>query len=190
MFDISWSEFLLIGIVALVVIGPKELPAVMRTLGQWTRKVRSMATEFQNQFQEAMREAEMTDLKKQVDDMARDVADFDPLKGVREDIANVGSEMQKSLSAPAEQAPAAAVPDASAEAALPAPAAEAEAVPDSLPAPHGEAAAPAAAAIPAADEPTALTPATSEPTAPTPPADAPHADAEPDATPADSAARA
>ena len=41
MFDISWTEFLLIGIVALIVIGPKELPGVLRTLGQWTRKVRS-----------------------------------------------------------------------------------------------------------------------------------------------------
>ena len=40
MFDISWTEFLLIGVVALIVIGPKELPAVLRTLGQWTRKVR------------------------------------------------------------------------------------------------------------------------------------------------------
>jgi Tat protein translocase TatB subunit len=71
MFDISWTEFLLIGVVALIVIGPKELPAVLRTLGQWTRKVRSMAADFQNQFQEAMREAEMADLKKQVDDIAR-----------------------------------------------------------------------------------------------------------------------
>ena len=71
MFDISWTEFLLIGVVALIVIGPKELPAVMRTMGQWTRKVRSMAADFQNQFQEAMREAEMADLKKQVDDMAQ-----------------------------------------------------------------------------------------------------------------------
>ena len=43
MFDISWTEFLLIGVVALMVIGPKELPGVMRTLGQWTRKIRSMA---------------------------------------------------------------------------------------------------------------------------------------------------
>ena len=84
MFDISWTEFLLIGVVALIVIGPKELPTVLRTLGQWTRKVRSMATDFQNQFQEAMREAEMADLKKQVDDMARDFKNFDPLKDVRD----------------------------------------------------------------------------------------------------------
>jgi sec-independent protein translocase protein TatB len=104
MFDISWSEFLLIGVVALVVIGPKELPTVMRTLGQWTRKVRTMASEFQNQFQEAMREAEMTDLKKQVDDMARDVKDhvtqLDPLKEVRADVASVGEDVKRSLAAP------------------------------------------------------------------------------------------
>jgi sec-independent protein translocase protein TatB len=103
MFDISWTEFLLIGVVALIVIGPKELPAVMRTMGQWTRKVRGMATEFQNQFQEAMREAEMSDLKKQVDDMARDVKDIDPLKGVREDIESAGKDVERSLGSTAEQ---------------------------------------------------------------------------------------
>ena len=86
MFDISWTEFLLIGVVALIVIGPKELPAVLRTLGQWTRKVRSMAADFQNQFQEAMREAEMADLKKQVDDIATDIKSYDPLKDVRADV--------------------------------------------------------------------------------------------------------
>ena len=48
-------------------IGPKELPAVLRTIGQWTTKIRRMAGEFQSQFQEAMREAEMADLKKEVD---------------------------------------------------------------------------------------------------------------------------
>ena len=103
MFDISWTEFLLIGIVALVVIGPKELPAVMRTMGQWTRKVRGMATEFQNQFQEAMREAEMADLKKQVDDMARDIKDIDPLKGVRDDIESAGKDVERSLGSTPEQ---------------------------------------------------------------------------------------
>ncbi len=86
MFDISWTEFLLIGVVALIVIGPKELPTVMRTLGQYTRKIRGMAADFQNQFQEAMREAEMADLKKQVDDMASDIKNYDPLKEVRTDL--------------------------------------------------------------------------------------------------------
>ena len=69
MFDIGWSELLLIGIVALIAIGPKELPGALRTLGQWMGKLRRMASEFQGQFQEAMREAEMADLKKQVDEM-------------------------------------------------------------------------------------------------------------------------
>lgn len=90
MFDISWTEFLLIGIVALVVIGPKELPTVMRTLGQWIRKLRGMASEFQNQFHEAMREAELSDLKKEVDDMARDIKNYDPLKPVREEVQSLG----------------------------------------------------------------------------------------------------
>jgi sec-independent protein translocase protein TatB len=83
MFDIGWSEIVVIGVVALIVIGPKELPAVLRAIGQWTTKIRRMAGEFQSQFQEAMREAEMSDLKKQVDelgDSAKGLAsDFDPL---------------------------------------------------------------------------------------------------------------
>jgi len=97
MFDISWTEFLLIGVVALIVIGPKELPAVLRTVGQWTRKVRSMAADFQHQFQEAMREAEMADLKKQVDDLAHDVKNYDPLKEVKADVEAAGRDIQASL---------------------------------------------------------------------------------------------
>src|SRR5258707_6613849 len=82
MFDIAWGEFVIIAVVALIVIGPKELPAVLRAIGQWTTKIRRMAGEFQSQFQEAMREAEMADLKKQVDDLgdaAKGISDFDPL---------------------------------------------------------------------------------------------------------------
>ena len=97
MFDISWTEFLLIGVVALVVIGPKELPGVMRTLGQYTRKIRGMAADFQNQFHEAMREAEMADLKKQVDDMASGIKNYDPLKTVRDDIETAGKDIEKSF---------------------------------------------------------------------------------------------
>jgi sec-independent protein translocase protein TatB len=67
MFDIAWGELVVIGVVALIVIGPKELPAVLRAVGQWTTKIRRMASEFQSQFQEALREAEMSDLKKEVD---------------------------------------------------------------------------------------------------------------------------
>jgi sec-independent protein translocase protein TatB len=69
MFGISWNEYIVIAIVALIVIGPKELPGVLRAVGQWTAKIRRMAAEFQGQFQEAMREAEMADLKKEVDNI-------------------------------------------------------------------------------------------------------------------------
>jgi len=87
MFDIGWSELLVIGVVALIAIGPKELPGVLRSVGFWMGKVRRMAAEFQGQFQEAMREAEMADLKKHADDL-NDTAkqltssfeNFDPLK--------------------------------------------------------------------------------------------------------------
>jgi sec-independent protein translocase protein TatB len=70
MFDIGWSELLLIGVVALIAIGPKELPGALRAVGQWTGKIRRMASEFQDQFREAMREAEMADIKKDVDEAA------------------------------------------------------------------------------------------------------------------------
>ncbi len=143
MFDISWSEFLLIGVVALIVIGPKELPGVMRTLGQWMRKMRSMASDFQNQFQEAMREAEMTDLKKQVDDIAGEVSQFDPLKSVREDVESIGHDVQHSLGAEPEQN--AALPAAAEPAAAEASAAASVAA--------AEAAGPAAAAPPAPPQP-------------------------------------
>jgi len=109
MFDISWTEFLLIGVVALIVIGPKELPAVLRTLGQWTRKVRAMAADFQGQFQEAMREAEMADLKKQVDDVADSIKNYDPLKDVRADVEAAGKDIQASLEAPTPTTSASAV---------------------------------------------------------------------------------
>ena len=69
MFDIGWSELVVIAVVALIAIGPKELPGVLRMVGQWMGKARKMAAEFQGQFQEAMREAEMADLKKSFDEV-------------------------------------------------------------------------------------------------------------------------
>ena len=58
MIEFSWGHILVIALVALIVIGPKELPTVLRTTGQWMGKIRRMAVDFQGQFQEAMREAE------------------------------------------------------------------------------------------------------------------------------------
>ena len=89
MFNFGWGELVVIGIVALIAIGPKELPTVLRTLGQWMGKVRRMANEFQGQFQEALREAEFADLKKHADDISSSVAEFsniDPLADAQKDV--------------------------------------------------------------------------------------------------------
>ncbi|MCC7348302.1 MAG: twin-arginine translocase subunit TatB, partial [Variibacter sp.] len=89
MFDVSWGELVLIGMVALVVIGPKELPTVLRTMGQWMTKIRRMAAEFQGQFHEAMREAEMADLKKQVEgltDPVKTFSEYNPLETTRSEL--------------------------------------------------------------------------------------------------------
>ncbi|QEL21429.1 twin-arginine translocase subunit TatB [Bosea sp. F3-2] len=85
MFDIAWSEMVLIGAVALVVIGPKDLPKALRTVGQTVSRIRRMAAEFQGQFNEAMREAELADLKKQVEDVGGSVSsalnnDYKPIE--------------------------------------------------------------------------------------------------------------
>jgi sec-independent protein translocase protein TatB len=89
MFDISWGELVLIGVVALIVIGPKELPTVLRTAGQWMTKMRRMAAEFQGQFQEAMREAEFADLKQQVEsigDPTQALNDLNPLETAQKEL--------------------------------------------------------------------------------------------------------
>lgn len=91
MFDIAWSELMLIGAVALVVIGPKDLPKAMRTVGQAVGKIRRMAGEFQGQFNDAMREAELHDLKKQVEDVGGSVSsamnsDYKPIEMPRDDL--------------------------------------------------------------------------------------------------------
>jgi sec-independent protein translocase protein TatB len=151
MFDISWTEFLLIGVVALIVIGPKELPGVLRTLGQYTRKVRGMAADFQNQFNEAMREAEMADLKKEVDSMAQDFKNFDPLKDVRDDVAAMGKDIESSLTAT--PAPKAAAPVIG------------EAAPGDAPAPLPELAVPAVPVEHSELEPAAASAAANEPAA-------------------------
>src|SRR5215468_2601484 len=69
MFDLAWSEILLIAVVAVVFIRPKELPAALRTFGKWTAKARQMAGEFQRNLDDMVREAELEDVKKQFDDL-------------------------------------------------------------------------------------------------------------------------
>lgn len=80
MFDIGWSELVVIAIVALVVIGPKDLPQALRIAGQWMAKARLMALEFQSHIDEMMREADVEDMKREFRDMTR-VPEFEKLEG-------------------------------------------------------------------------------------------------------------
>jgi sec-independent protein translocase protein TatB len=67
MFDIGWTEMAVIGAVLLIVVGPKDLPKVLRTMGYWMGKARSMAREFQRSLDQYVKEAELEDVKKSVD---------------------------------------------------------------------------------------------------------------------------
>ncbi|MFG1349560.1 Sec-independent protein translocase protein TatB [Xanthobacter autotrophicus] len=138
MFEIGWSELMLIGIVALIVIGPKELPSVLRTVGRTITKVRRMAGEFQGQFQEALREADLADMRKEISDVTESARStlatsemFDPLRSIREEIRSTvegGNPPPKVPEIPAPEAPAV---DA-ASAPLELPAAAPEAAPDPM----------------------------------------------------------
>ena len=67
MFDIGWSELLVIAVVAIVVVGPKELPKLMRSFGFYAGKLRRAAAEFRRQFDDAMREAELEEVKQAIE---------------------------------------------------------------------------------------------------------------------------
>jgi len=67
MFEIGWTEMLVIAVVMIVVVGPKDLPGMLRTFGKTAAKLRSMAGDFQKQFNDALKEAELDDVKKSVD---------------------------------------------------------------------------------------------------------------------------
>ncbi|KAA3449307.1 twin-arginine translocase subunit TatB [Mesorhizobium sp. SARCC-RB16n] len=69
MFEVGWTEMLVIAIVMIVVVGPKDLPKMLRTFGRTTAKLRAMAADFQKQFNEALKEAELDDVKKSVDEL-------------------------------------------------------------------------------------------------------------------------
>lgn len=152
MFDIGWGELVVIGIVALIAIGPKELPTVLRTLAQYMGKIRRMAAEFQGQFQDALREAEVADLKKTADEMSASVTDFsnfDPMAGAQKE-----KEMERAFNPepdkPAEPSATATTPAPPSEPATPLP--EVTALPD-INVPLPEPPAPVSSADFAANEP-------------------------------------
>jgi sec-independent protein translocase protein TatB len=69
MFDIGWQELLVIGVVALVVIGPKDMPTAIRAVSRWASKARALAREFQQSVDEVVREAELQEVKKNLDSL-------------------------------------------------------------------------------------------------------------------------
>jgi sec-independent protein translocase protein TatB len=77
MFDIGWSEILVIIVVAIVVVGPKDLPKLMGTFGHYAGKLRRAAADFQRQFDEAMREAELSEVKKAMESVREEAASLD-----------------------------------------------------------------------------------------------------------------
>jgi sec-independent protein translocase protein TatB len=103
MFDVGGGELLVIGIVALIVIGPKELPGLLRQAGNAMGKVRRMAAEFRGQFDEAMREAEIDQAKKafaDVNEAAQSARPtFNPLDTIRNEIQSVKEDMKGSTQA-------------------------------------------------------------------------------------------
>jgi sec-independent protein translocase protein TatB len=74
MFDIGWSEILVIIVVAIVVVGPKELPRLMGTFGRYAGKLRRAAAEFQRQFDDAIRDTEMAEVKKAMESVRAETA--------------------------------------------------------------------------------------------------------------------
>lgn len=110
MFDIGWSEMAVIAVVAIVVIGPKDLPKVMRAVGQFTAKARGMAREFQNSMDDLAREADVADTKRDLERLA--TFDFkeevekniDPAGDIKRSLEDVSS-TAKSLDAPQMQTP-------------------------------------------------------------------------------------
>ncbi|MEJ5084736.1 Sec-independent protein translocase protein TatB [Brucella pseudogrignonensis] len=108
MFDIGWSELLIIAIVMIVVVGPKDLPKMLRAFGKATARMRSTANEFRHQFNEALKEAELEDVKNIVDEArkldprSKLTQVFDPIRSAGEDIRS-GLQSTTSMS-PAEPA--------------------------------------------------------------------------------------
>jgi len=93
MFDIGWSELAIIAAVAILVIGPKDLPLALKMVGQWMGKARALAREFQGSVDEMIREAEIDKLKKDVEEAATKL-------DVTKEIEDTTRELEKSLEMP------------------------------------------------------------------------------------------
>lgn len=118
MFDLTSSKLLILAIVALLVVGPKDFPVLLRTIGRYVGLLRKHAAEFRSQFDEAMREAELDQMRVQVEQMSRDIE-----KSVRESDARIAAEFEgagqqasEALAIPAKRADRVVIPEPTAAA--------------------------------------------------------------------------
>lgn len=82
MLDVGWTELLVIAVVLIVVVGPKDLPPMLRAFGKMTTRLRAMAGEFRSQFDEALKEAELDDVRKTIGDAQK----LNPMNSIRDAI--------------------------------------------------------------------------------------------------------
>ena len=94
MFDIGWTEMMVMAIIAVVIVGPKDLPKVIRTVGKWVGKARSMAREFQSSLDDIARESELDEVKKQIDKAG---SDFEKAARETMDEADIGRELEHTI---------------------------------------------------------------------------------------------
>ena len=102
MFDFfSWSHILIMLVVALVVVGPKDLPRLMNQAGKWAGKARAMAGEFRRSFDEMARESELSELRKEIDNLKKN----NPVSDLANSMTGVQAEVSSSIQAVESAAP-------------------------------------------------------------------------------------
>lgn len=104
MFDIGWAELMVVAVILIVVVGPKDLPRMLRTFGKVTSQMRSMASDFRKQFDEALKEAELDEVRKTASDMRK----LDPRQQMRDALnpmRQIGDEIRSSLNSATEAPP-------------------------------------------------------------------------------------
>jgi sec-independent protein translocase protein TatB len=96
MLEVGWSELLVIAIVMIVVVGPKDLPKMLRTFAMFAKKARGMANDFQSQFTDAMRDADLDDVRKTIEDV-RSLNPKNALKDAFDPIRKAGEDVKREM---------------------------------------------------------------------------------------------
>ncbi|MGH6932688.1 MAG: Sec-independent protein translocase protein TatB [Dongiaceae bacterium] len=124
MFDIGWSEMMIIGVVALVVLGPKELPGALKTFAYWTKQARKLAREFQSGVDDMIRQSELDVARKAVEDAKRSINreienSIDPTGDLKKTVTETDKSLKSALAPTPSSAAKPTVPVADSRAATP-----------------------------------------------------------------------